>query len=699
MSRSLAAPCALLLLGTASALPAPPAAKRVPVELEAHGEIRVDPYYWMRDLSDPDVLAYLVAENAYAESVLACTGALREDLYDEMVERLPQEDVSVPWELDGWWYGERYEEGSEYPVYFRRDGSPDGEEQVLLDLGEMATGRDYLALEAMSVSPDGSLIAMAFDTLGDHWDTILFLDISSGEFLPDSVGSASSDIAWSADSRSIFCGLLDETGRTGRIVSHELLSGGEDRTVFFEDDSTFWPWVYESRSREWIIIGTESTDASEYLLIPAASPDSDPVPVLPRSPGTLYSIAFAGDSLYIRTDLDAENFRLVRTTAADSRQSTWTEVLPGRDDVLLEGVEGFRDYMVVRERQGGIPLVRAREIPGGEWHPALLPPGPCEVWPLQNYEYDTGSVRLSYSSLTTPWSTLACDMASGEIEFLKTQTVNGYDPSLYESLRLFAPAHDGHGIPVSMVYRRDLLRRGENPLVLYGYGAYGYSNDPYFGTTRLSLLDRGFIYAIAHVRGGQELGRAWYEEGRLLSKRNTFEDFIACAEYLASEAWCDPDRIFGVGESAGGLLIGAVANMRPDLWRGLVAGVPFVDVVTTMLDETIPLTTNEYSEWGNPADPVYYDHMMSWSPYDNVTPVEYPAMLVTAGLHDSQVGYWEPAKWVAKLRSTGTGSEPLLFHTELEAGHGGVSGRFSSLRGIALEYAFIIWVASGEEEE
>jgi oligopeptidase B len=669
-------------------------ARRVPVELATDGHMRTDYYYWLRDSSDPDVISYLNDENEYAGSVLALTGDLPETLYTEMIGRLSAEDTTVPWQLGDWWYGERYEEGSEYPVYFRRTGSPSGEEQILLDLAVFAGDRPYLALEGMSVSPDGSTIAMAFDTLGDHWDTVLFLDADSGEFLPDSVTGASSDLAWGSDSRTVFCGLLDETGRTDRIVSHSLLSGEPDREVYYEADSTFWPWVYESRSREWVIIGTESTESSEYLLVPASSPGTAPASVLPRSEGVLYSIAFAGDSLFIRTNLDATNFRLVRTTADRPGPDSWTEVLPARDDVLLEDAEGFRNDLVVVERRDGTPYVRLRELGGGDWITADLPPEPCTVWPSQNREFSADVVRLVYSSMTTPWSTLACSLSNGAVTFLKTEEVAGYDPSLYESLSLRAPAPDGRLVPVSLVYRKDLLRQGENPLVLYGYGAYGYSMDPSFGFARLSLLDRGFVYAIAHVRGGQELGRSWYDEGRLLHKRNTFTDFIACAEYLDAEGWCDPGRVFAMGESAGGMLMGAVANMRPDLWRGIFAGVPFVDVVTTMLDETIPLTTNEYSEWGNPSDPEYYDYMISYSPYDNVAPVDYPAMFVTAGLHDSQVGYWEPAKWVAKLRYTGTGREPIILQTELEAGHGGVSGRFSSLWQTAEVYAFIIWLAS-----
>jgi oligopeptidase B len=669
-----------------------PVAARIPFEVPSMGEGRVDYYYWLRDISDPAVLEYLTAENSYAEEYLSHTDGLADSLYEEMAARLPLEDSSVPWELDGWWYGTRYPQGMEYPVYFRREGSVGGEEHILFDMNEMAAGREYLAIEGMSVSPDGGTIALALDTLGDHCNTMIFLDAATGGFMNDSILGASGDIAWAADSRTVFCGLLDPTGRTDRIVRYSLGSGSEPEEVFFEADSTFWPWVYESRSRDWILIGTVSTETAEFLLIPSADPSCEPVPVRVRSQGILYTPEFAGDSLYILTNDGAENFRLMRTSPLAREE--WTEVLPGSPDLLIEGIDGFRDQLVLLARSEGRPGVLIRDLPGGDWREAGLPDEPRTVYAVDNHEYDTGSLRLEYSSLTSPWSTLSCNMATGAVSFLKTDSVIGFDPGLYSAVSLQVPAPDGRLVPVSLVYRKDLFVPGSNPLLLYAYGAYGYSTDPYFSAGRLSLLDRGFVYAIAHVRGGQELGRAWYEEGRLLRKRNTFTDFIACGEYLADEGWCDPGQLFAQGESAGGLLAGAVVTMRPDLWRGVVAGVPFVDVVTTMLDETIPLTTNEYSEWGDPSDPAFYGYMLSYSPYDNVAPVDYPAMLVTAGIHDSQVGYWEPAKWVAKMRFLGTGEEPLLFLTDMEAGHGGASGRYSWLRQIAVEYAFLLDCAS-----
>ncbi len=677
-------------------MPTPPVAPRIAHDVVSPFGVRTDHYYWLRDGSETGIIEYLEAENEYAEAFFAASGDMREALYEEMAARLPNEDASVPWELDGWWYGTRYEAGAEYPVYFRRQGAPDGAESVLFDMNELAGEREYFSLEGMSVSSDGALVALCIDTLGDHRGMTVFLDTRSGAFLPDTLDDTSSDMAWGADSRTFFYGFQDDTRRTAGFARYTLGSGCPSDQVFVEADSTFWPWMYESTDREWIIIGTESTDTSEFWLIPATDPQAPPEPVFTRQTGVLYSIEFAGDSLFILTNGSAMNFRLLRTLPFSGEEPV--PVLPNDPEILLEGIHGFRNHLVLMDRVEGRQGIRILGLPDGEWSRVALPDEPASLYPSSNRVFDASSFRFEFSSLVTPWSTVSCDLATGELTFLKTDEVIGYDPSLYGTEWLMAPADDGEMVPVSLVYRKDLLTPGGNPLLLYGYGAYGYSNDPMFSSSMLSLLDRGFVSAIAHVRGGQELGRRWYLDGRLLSKRNTFTDFIACAEYLVAEGWCDPNRVFAMGESAGGLLIGAVANMRPDLWRGLVAGVPFVDVVTTMMDETIPLTTNEYSEWGNPADPVFYDYMLSYSPYDNVAPVDYPAMLVTAGLYDSQVGYWEPAKWVAAMRHEGTGSEPLLFITNMGAGHGGSSGRYSWLSDLANQYAFLITTA-GEGPE
>lgn len=673
----------------------PPIAPRTPHAIESPFGVRTDFYYWLRDSEDPRVIEYLEAENRYAEAFFAGNGDIRETLVSEMAGRLPAVDRSVPWELGGWWYGTRYEAGAEYPVYFRCQGSPDGPERILFDMNELAGEREYFSLEGMSVSPDGCIVSLCIDTLGDHRGMIVFLDTGTGSLLPDTLDNASSDMAWAADSRTFLYGYLDETRRTAGFSRYTLGSGYSPEEVFFEADSTFWPWMYESRSREWIVFGTESTDTSEYHLMRSDDPSAAPSVVFPRETGVLYSLEFAGDSLYILTNRDALNFRLLRTMPPGC--AVLTEVLPHDPGVLLEGMTGFRDRLVLMDRSNGRQGLRILSIPGGGWLRVPLPDEPASLFQSSNHRYDAESFRFEFSSLVTPWSTVSCDMQTGELTCLKTDSVAGYDPSLYATESLVAPAPDGEMVPISLVYRRDLYRTGDNPLLLYGYGAYGYSNDPMFSSSALSLLDRGFVYAIAHVRGGQELGRRWYLDGMLLSKRNTFTDFIACAEYLCETGWCDPGKVFGMGESAGGLLIGAVANMRPDLWCGLVAGVPFVDVVTTMMDESIPLTTGEYSEWGNPSEMEYYDYMLSYSPYDNVAPVDYPAMLVTAGLYDSQVGYWEPAKWVASMRHTGTGGEPLLFITNMDAGHGGSSGRFSWLMDIANQYAFLIGLADQEQ--
>lgn len=680
-----------------SVLPSPPEAPRIPFTVSSPYGGRTDYYYWLRNVEDPEVLEYLREENAYAEAFFTEGEDLRPTLYREMASRLPTEDVSVPWEMDGWWYGTRYEAGADYPVYFRRMGAPDGPEQVLFDLNDLAEGRGYLSLEGMSVSPDGLVAALCLDTLGDHRGFIVFLDTGTGGFLPDTLHDTSSDMAWGSDSRTFLYGFQDETRRTAGFARHVLGLPGSPDTVFIEPDSTFWPWMYETAGRKWIVLASESSETSHVMLLPSDDPGALPRDAVPREEGVLCSIAFAGDSLYLLTNRNAENFRLLRTAPFSNEEPA--EVLPNHPEVLLESIHGFRDYLVLMDRAGSGQGMRILRVPGGGWTRVRLPEEPAAVYPSFNRVFESETFRFEFSSMVTPWSTMVCTLSTGEPEFLKTDSVAGYDPSLYRTEFIEAQAPDGEMVPVSLVYRADTFVPGGNPLLLYGYGAYGYSCDPSFSSQVLSLLDRGFVYAVAHVRGGQERGRRWYLEGRLLHKRNTFTDFIACGEHLISGGYCDPNRLFAMGESAGGLLIGAVANLRPDLWRGLVAGVPFVDVATTMLDETIPLTTNEYSEWGNPASREYYDYILSYSPYDNVSPVEYPAMMVTAGLYDSQVCYWEPAKWVAALRRTGTGHEPLLLVTNMEAGHGGSSGRFSWLEDLAAQYAFLIRLAGSGSPE
>lgn len=682
---------ALMLALVSVGLSSPPMAARHPFQVRAPGGVRTDFYYWLRDRENPETIPYLLAENEYAQAFFQARGDLRPVLYEEMADRLPVEYLSAPWEMDGWIYGYRYPAGADYPVYFRRPAGEEDGEFLLFDLNELAEGKGYLHLGGMLPSPDGLLLALCLDTLGDHRASIVFLDTETGAFLPDTLHETSYDMAWATDGKTFFHGFLDETRRTAGFSRYRPGSGEASEPFFFEADSTFWPWMYETRNREWIVIGTESSCTSEYLIFPSNDPEAAPAAVFPRKEGVLYSIEFAGDSLYLLTNEGAENFRLMRTTPFSEESLVCVE--PHSSQALLEGITGFRDYLVLRDRIGGRTGLRVRRLPGGEWMRVPLPGEPASLYPSSNHVYDTSFLRFQYSSMLTPWSTVLCDLATGELRYLRTDEVMGYDPGLYaaECLEVITP--DGVMVPVSLVYRKDLFRPGGNPLLLEGYGAYGYSFDPMFSSSLLSLLDRGFVYAVAHVRGGQELGRRWYLEGRLLSKINTFTDFIACAEYLAEHAWCDPDRLFAMGDSAGGLLIGAVANMRPDLWRGLVAGVPFVDVVTTMLDPTIPLTTNEYMEWGNPADPVFYHYMLSYSPYDNAAAADYPAMLVTAGFHDSQVGYWEPAKWVAAMRYIGTGDEPLLLMTNMGAGHGGSSGRYSWLWDLADRYAFLLIIS------
>jgi len=675
----------------------PPAPPREHHDLSAHGEVRTDPYYWMRLRDDPRVREHLEAENAHTESVLRPLAGLREELYREMVARIPQEDESVPYLSEGYLYYHRYAAGQEHPIYCRREARPDASEEVILDVNALAEPGDYILVEGMDVSLDGRWLAYAVDTAGNHRNTIRVKDLQAGETLPLRISETSGEVVWSSCGRWLLYGRLDGTGRTEAIMAHRMGTGPEqDRTVFAEDDPTFWPWVWRSKDDRYLLIASSSTLTSWAMLLPADDPLAEPTVVQAPESGHEYWVSAAGDSLYILTNRDAQNYRLVRAPVESPGMDNWRELVPHREDVFLEDLDVFSRWLVLTERTGG--LTRLRVISRGSGGEHLVDTGgePCLVYTSANHEMDSDTLRFLYTSMTTPWTTYDYDMAGRTSVLLKREKVGGgFSPEDYRSLRLTAVSEDGAEVPISLVYRPDSLARGSSPLLVYGYGAYGESLDPTFSSSRLSLLDRGFVYAMAHVRGGQEMGRSWYEGGRVLNKRNSFTDFIACTEHLLAEGWGDPSRVFAMGESAGGLLVGAVTNSRPDLYAGVVAGVPFVDVVTTMSDPTIPLTTSEYDEWGDPSDPEEYRYMLSYSPYDNVREAEYPAMLVTAGFNDSQVGYWEPAKWVARLRDRMSGGGPVLLYTEMGYGHGGASGRFEWLRLRAMEYAFLVGVARG----
>ncbi len=678
----------LALLNILLVLLQPPVAQRIPHEITAHGDTRVDNYYWIRDIDDPAVMDYLQAENAYTDSVMGTHEVLIDTLMNEIRSRIPQQDSTVPYYRNGYWYWQEYRDGDDYPVHMRRS-DPDGEPRVILDENVQAAGRDYYMVEELSVSPDNSTLAWAFDTTGGHWDTIMFQDIGSGAIL-DEIHNASGDIAWASDSRTVFYGLNDETGRTDRIMRKTI--GCDDQVcVYREDDPTFWPGVWNSVDGRWVIISTSSTLESEERYLSAAAPRDTFRVVQPRTDNLEYYIEPLGNTFYIRTNLQGTNFSVMKTQADDPSMDNWQLVLPESDSMLVEKIDAFDDLLAVSVRSHGLKKLLLIPDDGTPYF-ARIGEEASTIYTSENYDPSADSIRLWYSSLTTPWSTVSYDIPGDSMRVLKMEYAgDDFDPGLYETRQLMAPARDGVMVPVSIVYRKDMFRPGSNPLLIYGYGSYGYSTDPSFSSTRLSLLDRGFVYAIAHVRGGSEMGRWWYDQGKMLHKMNTFTDFIDCTEYLVHEGYCDPDRIFAMGESAGGLLMGAIVNLRPDLWRGVIAGVPFVDVVTTMMDPTIPLTTNEYDEWGNPTESdEQYRYMLSYSPVDNLRAVDYPALYVYTGLNDSQVGYWEPTKWVAGIRYLNTGDQPVILRVNMGTGHGGASGRFGWIRSYAEQYAFLL---------
>jgi oligopeptidase B len=684
--------------GLAGSPPEPPVAPRQPVEHTLHGDTRVDDYAWLRDRESPQTIAYLEAENAYMEAAMAHTKTLREELYEEMLGRIKQTDLSVPYRDGPFYYYSRTVEGLAYPIYCRKSGSLETPEQVMLDVNALAEGQAYLRVTSRDVSPDHRYLAYAVDTTGYESVSISVKDLESGEVFPDVITDAAPfSLAWAADGRTLFYGRTDETKRTNRIYRHALgTEPAEDVLVRREDDPQFSLGVSRTRSDELLLIGSRSATTSEMWLVPASDPTVPPRVIAPRRHGVRYSVDHHpgddGGVLYIVTDADGcPNFKLVTASVSSPGPDRWITVLPHDPAVFLGGVSVFADHLVLSERRGGYTALRVRRIADGREHLIELPEAVATVFPSTNAEFDTSVFRFTYTSLTTPRSVYDEDLQTRQRTLLKQQEVlGGYDPARYESHRLYATAGDGSKIPISLVHRRGLALDGENPCLLYGYGSYGASMDPWFDSNNVSLFDRGFVYAIAHVRGGSEMGRQWKEDGRMLAKRNTFTDFIAVAEYLIDAGYTSPDRIAIRGGSAGGLLIGAVLNMRPDLFAAAHAAVPFVDVLNTMLDPTIPLTTGEYEEWGDPNDPEYYRYIKSYSPYDNVAARAYPDLLITTGLNDPRVHYWEPAKWAAKLRASKTGDGLLLLKTNMGAGHGGASGRYERLEERAFEYAFII---------
>lgn len=678
---------------------APPLAPKIPKALTIHGDTRTDNYFWMNDRNDPKVIAYLQAENAYLDTIMKPEEKLRESLYEEMRGRIMETDASAPYFKNGYYYYTRYETGKEYPIYCRKKGSLDAAEEVLLNVNDMAKGHAYYHVMGLTVSPDNRLLAFGVDTVSRRKYVLHVKELETGRLLPDTVPETTGEAAWASDNQTFFYTRKHpETLRAERILRHKLgVDPAADKQVYMEKDETFDVDVARSKSGKYIMIASSSTMASEYRILDAATPEGAFHVFQPRQKDVLYDIDHLDNRFYVRTNWQATNFRLMECPLDKTGMDNWKDVVPHRPEVLLENFEVFRDFLVLGERKNGLSQLHVMNLRSNEDHYLHFDEPAYVAGTGANPELDTKELRYTYTSMTTPLSVYDYNMETRKSELKKRQEVlGGYDPVNYVTERIYATAKDGVKVPISLVYKKGFQKTGKSPLLLYGYGSYGFSMEPAFGSARLSLLDRGFVYAIAHIRGGEEMGRQWYEDGKLLKKMNTFTDFIACADYLVAEKYTSPAHLYAQGGSAGGLLIGAVVNLRPDLWHGVLAGVPFVDVLTTMLDESIPLTTGEFDEWGNPKHKEAYEYMKSYSPYDNVTRKAYPNMLVTTGLHDSQVQYWEPAKWVAKLRELKTDHNLLLLKTDMDAGHGGASGRFKSLHKTALEYAFLLKLQNAE---
>lgn len=672
-------------------IPGAPAADRRPRALSAHGDRRIDPYYWLRDRQDPAVRAYLEAENTYTDSVTAPTAALRDTLYREIVGRVQETDNSAPTFFKGWWTYTRTVEGLDYEIYCRRHGSMEAGEEVLLDANELAREHDYFDLGYVERSPDENVVAYAADIDGSELHTLRFRDLARGVDLEDTINGVYYGSAWSADSKTFFYVKPDAAMRPYQVWRHRLGTRAEqDVLVVQEDDERFELTVELTKSERFILISSGSQETSEWRVLAADDPEVETAIIEPRRTGIEYSVDHQEDRFLILTNDGARNFRLMAAPVSSPGRATWTELLPERAGVRLNFTDVHRNHIVLGQRSDGLQRLEVLDCLSGDLHVVEQPDATYTAFPGSSPSYDSVMMRFFYTSLTAPFSAVDYDMRTRRRTIVKQQPVRGgYDVADYVTERLWAMAPDGVRVPMSLVYRNGLLRDGSNPALLYGYGAYEISIDPMFDPARLSLLDRGFVFAIAHIRGGGEMGREWYEDGKYLHKRNSFTDFIACADHLVKERYTNSQRLAIRGRSAGGLLMGAVLNMRPDLFACAVAQVPFVDALTTMLDDKLPLTVNEYEEWGNPADPEYYQYMKSYSPYDNVHPADYPAMLVTAGWTDPRVSYWEPAKWVAKLRALSAGERPLILKTQM-TGHAGPSGRYESWREEAFVMAFVL---------
>ena len=668
----------------------PPAAKKVRKASILHGQPWADDYFWLRDKANPDVAAYLEAENAYTDAVMGPTAALQESLYKEMLGHIKETDVSVPYREGGYFYYSRTEEGKQYPIYCRKKGSLDASEEVTLDLNRLAEGQKFMAIGAYTVTDDGNLLAYTTDNTGFREYTLQVKDLRTGELRPERAEKVAS-VAWANDGQTLFYTTDDPAKRPYRLYRLRLGSPLPGDLVYEEKDELFRIGVGRSRSKGYVFLGSGSLTTSEVRYIPADQPQAEWKIVAPRRHEHEYEVDHHGDRFYIRTNDKGRNFRLVTAPVSDPRPENWTEVVPHRPDVMLEGLELFKNHYVLLEREKGLPEFRVTDLRTGASHAVEFPEPTYSAFSGANAEFDTPVFRYTYQSLVSPNSVFDYDMDKKAATLLKEQPVpGGFDRANYASERLFATAKDGVKVPISLVYRKGTKRDGTAPMLLTGYGAYGYPYPVMFSSNRLALLDRGVSFAIAHIRGGGEMGKAWHDQGRMMNKKNTFTDFIAAAEFLVGEKYTASDRLAIEGGSAGGLLMGAVTNMRPDLFKAVVSRVPFVDVINTMVDASLPLTAGEWEEWGDPRKKPDYDYMLAYSPYDQIAAKAYPALLVKTSFNDSQVMYWEPAKYVARLRATKTDHNPLLFKTNMAAGHGGASGRYDYLREVAFDYAFML---------
>jgi len=682
-----------------------PIANKTQEKITIHGDTRIDNYFWMRlsdeqkksktpDTQTQNVLDYLNAENDHLKTSMKHTEPMQKKLYDEITSRIKQDDASVPYKKNGYTYYSRYEKGQDYAYNCRKKDAENAIEEIMLNGPEMGKDKSYFALGGMKVSTNNNLIVYGVDLVSRREYTLYFKDLSTGENLDDKIEATTGGAVWANDNQTIFYTKKDpQTLRAYQIYKHTLgTDQNTDELVFEEKDETFSCYIQKSKSDKYLIISSSQTLSSEHRFLDAETPNGEWTIIQPREKNHKYSINHFDDHFYIKTNLDAKNFKIVKTPVSSSSKENWTEVIAHRKDVFIEGIELFKNYLVVEERENGLPQLRVIKWEDNTEHFIEFNDPTYTSYISYNPQFNTEILRYGYTSLTTPYSVYDYDMNSKKQELLKQTEVvdSNFSPENYTSERMFATVRDGIKVPISLVYKKGTKRDAKTPLLLYSYGSYGSSTDPGFSSQRLSLLDRGFVFAIAHIRGGQEMGKHWYEDGKLLKKKNTFYDFIDCGKYLVDNNYTSPEHLYAMGGSAGGLLMGAIINMEPKLWNGVIAAVPFVDVVSTMLDETIPLTTFEFDEWGNPKEKESYDYMKSYSPYDNVEKKEYPNLLITTGYWDSQVQYWEPAKWIAKLRENKTDTNQLMMHCNMEVGHGGASGRFERYKEVALEYSFFL---------